>query len=632
MRIILITSLIFFSNLSFSSSFQEREQESNQLKTTQNVSDIFQSTVIASYSFHTLLFMGFSQMAFAEDSSTDESPSPGLFTRIRRAIVAIFRYIASFFQGKADTENDQEKSDTYQEQADLYKEKANIIELDIEMDEDMKQCKIEIEQVRIKRNTQLLEAAGVNSRNIDCFSHPEDTSNVESWYIERAGGVCYDKTAQSKPSLSDSIGSEGRTPPKTRAEKEAYLEGCKGNLERLQAEVAASSMDREMAQCKLEVEQVRMRRNRQLLTEAGVDRNNIECFSHYKVCMTAASGSVCRPVITFPDVNTWYIERAGGICYDTTGEKPSSNGMGSEGRTLPQNEAEKKKALEGCKNSLALLEAEVASSTTDRKMAQCKSDIEQVRIKRNTQLLLAAGVETDNIECFSHPRGCMQTASGSVCRPAVSSDVKSWYTEKAWGVCYDKTGEKPSVDGMGSHDQALPETQAEKEAILKTCQDALKQLQAEAAASDMDREMAQCKIEIEELRMQKNKLELLTAGVDPKNIDCFFHPKVCMEAANGKVCRPTVKSNVSVESWYIEKAQGVCYDKTAQNKLSSSASMGISCSNSDKELGRYHCSSSSNSRTLPKTEDEKKEYLERCKTNLAKLLEELGQSPDGARD
>ena len=39
----------------------------------------------------------------------------------------------------------------------------------------------------------------------------------------------------------------------------------------------------------------------------------------------------------------------------------------------------------------------------DRKMAQCKFDLQQARIKKNRQALLDAGVSAENIECFSYP-------------------------------------------------------------------------------------------------------------------------------------------------------------------------------------------------------------------------------------
>ena len=548
--------------MSFSSSFQERGEKSNPLEAVQNVSDVFQGTMITPYSFHTLFFIGFPKMAFAEASSTDEDSSTSLYIRIRRMIANVFRWIASFFRTRANTESDQEKADTYQERADLYDEQADAIESDIEMDKDMKQCKLELERVRIQRNKQLLLADGVKEDNIKCLSHPEDTSSVQSWYTERARGLCYDKTRTGfHPSLSNSIGPSSSEPPKTPSMKRSYLKVCQQALERLRAAVAAPPIDREMAQCKLEIERVRMKRNRQLLTEAGVDSKNIKCFSHSRSCMFVVGGRVCRPS-DYLQVESWYIERAGGVCYDDTGEKPSFNGMGSEGRTPLTTEAEKKQALEACKTNLALLEAEVASSPLDRKMAQCKSDIEQVRIKRNKQLLLAAGVKEENIECFSHRRGCMWAGKEQVCRPSVSSDVKSWYTEKAWGVCYDKTGTKPANNGMGPKDQAIPETEAEKEKFLKGCETRLAQLKKEVDASDMDREMAQCKLELEELRIQKNKLALLATGTDSQNIECFEHPKVCMQITSGEVCRPTTDANVDAGFWYAEKVEGICYDKT----------------------------------------------------------------------
>ena len=137
---------------------------------------------------------------------------------------------------------------------------VRVAQLD-NMDRQMQQCKLDIEQVRMQRNRQALIDAGVAPENIDCFSHPTmcmvidsmprsrtvchyapelqpGTPEVTSWYIERAGGVCYDKTAVTKPSPTDSMGSHGRTPPATTAEKEALLAGCKKNLARLQQPIA----------------------------------------------------------------------------------------------------------------------------------------------------------------------------------------------------------------------------------------------------------------------------------------------------------------------------------------------------------------------------------------------------------
>ena len=48
---------------------------------------------------------------------------------------------------------------------------------------------------------------------------PDPTVNVKSWYIEKAAGLCYDKTVANKPSLSDSIGSHSRTLPQVQLKK-----------------------------------------------------------------------------------------------------------------------------------------------------------------------------------------------------------------------------------------------------------------------------------------------------------------------------------------------------------------------------------------------------------------------------
>ena len=42
-----------------------------------------------------------------------------------------------------------------------------------------------------------------------------------------------------------------------------------------------------------------------------------------------------------------------------------------------------------------------AASTMDEQMAQCKGDVERVRIQRNRQLLIEAGVNPQNIKCLS---------------------------------------------------------------------------------------------------------------------------------------------------------------------------------------------------------------------------------------
>ena len=484
------------------------------------------------------------------------------------------------------------------------------------MDEQMAQCKIDIERVRIQRNRQLLIEAGVNPQNIECLSHPmlcgngwcvpDPKTKVHSWYIERAGGLCYDKTVANKPSLSDSTGSEGRTAPTTTAQKEAALKGCQTNLALLQAELRGSKMDREMAQCKSDIEQVRIKRNQQLLIDFGVNSKNIQCNSHPRSCMSAPSGQVCRPSVS-PDVKSWYIEKATGVCYDRTAStKPSpTQGMGSEGRT-PTSTAEKEAALKTCQEYLARLEAELAIPKMDREMAQCKITIEQVRIKRNQQLLVeSGGVDSKNIQCNSHRGICLEVKNGKVCRPSISENVKSWYIEKAAGLCYDKTAStKPSsTQGMGSEGRTAPTSTAQKEVALKVCRTALALLQGEVAGSQTGRKMAQCKSDIEQVRIQRNRQLLIDSGVNPSNIQCNSHHRSCMSAPSGRVCRPSV--SLDVKSWYIERAAGVCYDKTASTKPSLTQGMG------------------SEGRTAPTSTTQKEAALKGCQTALALLKTEV---------
>lgn len=191
---------------------------------------------------------------------------------------------------------------------------------------------------------------------------PTGHRHIDSWYIERAAGLCYDKAAL--PSdywmgggyliVNDlkrkSMGSAGRTAPTTDADKAAALKACKKNLSLLKAEVAASPMDRQMAQCKVDIEQVRIQRNRQKLLDAGVDAGNIECFSHRTVD---------------DNVQSWYVERAAGLCNDkTASSKPSrSQSMGSAGRTAPTTDAEKAALLKACQKNLARLQKNTGSST-----------------------------------------------------------------------------------------------------------------------------------------------------------------------------------------------------------------------------------------------------------------------------
>lgn len=476
-----------------------------------------------------------------------------------------------------------------------------------DVDRKMAQCKLTVEQLREKRNIQLLLSSGVSPQNVRCHSHygvcmttvsgracrPSAFSTVENWYVERAGGVCYESTAPNPPDKSASMGSEGRTPPTTTAGKEAALKACEASREILQKEVGydgTSQMDREMAQCKIRVEQLKIEKNTKALLEAGVSLQNIRCFSHDSVCMATASGEVCRPMsVANAHIQSWYIEKAEGLCYDTTSNQQLSlsDSMGSDGQTPPTTVAEKSTHLTACKTSLASLEEETSK---DKQMMQCKLEIERVRAEINRELLESAGVSPSDIECYYHPKD--------------TSQVQSWYIERAGGICYDKTAAtKPSLsDSIGSEGRTPPGTEEEKATALKACQTNLALLKRHLEVPSMDKQMARCKVEVEQLRIQRNRELLVSAGVSAENIECYSHHAACMVAASGDVCRPGVSANAQVQSWYIEKAAGICYDKTMPDtKPPISASMG------------------SAGRTPPQTEAEKSAYLTACQTSLARL-------------
>ena len=483
-----------------------------------------------------------------------------------------------------------------------------------DMDRKMAQCKLTVEQLRKKRNIQLLLSSGVSPQNMRCHSHngvcmtaatgrvcrPSAYSTVQSWYVERAGGVCYESTAPNPPDKSESMGSEGRTPPTTTAGKEAALEACEASRGILEKEVSydgTSQMDREMAQCKIRAEQLRIEKNTKALAEAGVSPQNIKCFSHDKTCMATADGEVCRPVaVANAHIQSWYVEKAEGLCYDTTAnQQPSlSDSMGSDGQNPPTTVAEKKTHLTACRTHVASLEEELGVSPMDRQMMQCKLEIELVRAAINRELLESAGVSAENIECYYHPKD--------------NSQVQSWYIERAQGRCYDKTAAtKPSLsDSIGSEGRTPPETKEEKAAALKACQTNLALSKRYLEVPSMDKQMAQCKVEVEQLRIKRNRQLLESAGVSAENIECYSHTFNCMTAASGRVCRPGFLSNeVEFGSWYIERAAGICYDKTmADAKPPISTSMG------------------SAGRTPPETEAQKLAYLTACRTSLARLQEE----------
>ncbi|MCZ0932183.1 MAG: hypothetical protein OXJ52_03410 [Oligoflexia bacterium] len=458
----------------------------------------------------------------------------------------------------------------------------------------MRECKLSIERVRIKRNRGELLAEGVSLANIECYSHTlDERTQVNSWFIERAGGKCYDKTSGNKPARSDSIGSEGRTPPSSTAEKESALKTCQTNLSSLKKEL---SLKYSMRNCKLKTELAKIQINKEKLLISGVPLANIECYF--------------RTLDERVQVKSWFIERAEGICYDKTAEnKPArSDSIGSEGQKPLGSIAEKESTLKTCQANLKSMRKE-AGLGLNRKMAHCKSQIEHKRIKLNKLLLTRAGVYAGNIECYSHtPEERKRT------------NVKSWFIERAGGKCYDKRAEnKPArSDSIGSKGRKMPENRAEKEAALRACRTNSSRIHKELerlsalpiADQKLEIEMASCKLEIEQLRIKRNKLKLLNAGVN--EIECYSHPSVCMVTKAGQICRPTVSDlNLKVKSWFVERAGGVCYDKFAENKPSMSDSMG------------------SEGRTPPSSFAEKKAALATCQKNLKRLRVELEQPEAG---
>ena len=55
---------------------------------------------------------------------------------------------------------------------------------------------------------------------------------------------------------------------------------------------------------------------------------------------------------------------------------------------------------------IPLFSSSALISVMDRKMSQCKLSVEKVRIKRNIQLLIDAGVKREDIRCISHRGVC----------------------------------------------------------------------------------------------------------------------------------------------------------------------------------------------------------------------------------
>ena len=273
---------------------------------------------------------------------------------------------------------------------------------------------------------------------------------------------------------------------------------------------------------------------------------------------------------------------------------------------------QKANRLTNCARNLANLKKEVeAGSPMDRKMSQCKSTIEQVRMQVNKQALTSAGVNPGAIKCFSHSSVCITVKDGKVCRPTtrVFHSVSSWHIERAVGHCYDKYDKnKPSASlSIGSHGRTPPQTDEQKASALKACKANLDGLKKYLVTPKRDRDMIRCKLSIEQVRIKRNKQNLIDAGVNPDNINCFSHSIHCMDIQGGQqVCRPTVTSLRSVQSWYVEKAAGICYDVTAPQELRSSTS-------SIGSLGQ----------TPPQTDAQKETILKNCQTNLARLQKEI---------
>ena len=573
MKTILVASLLFFANVSFASSFQKEVKRE-----------------LASHSLSALLFVSISYTNLSNAESTVEpegatqvssevqKKSSAWFAPFRW-MARVFRSIASKFQKQAD--EDQKQVEVYEKGADTYQKLA-----DSTSDSQTASWLQKVADWFRSKMAWFLGQSKENQKQADLYNKKAD-------HLETLSGSCQadsDCVLVEESCCGCKSGGEYKAIHKSAEEtyNQRFKERCsapniicnmsfrlgceafKAKCENSHCVVKNDNKEWRIGQCLNNMQEELDNRQHASLEAEGV--TNI-------ICMNVEYGTGPNP----PHYIWWAPYPSQGNCYAADFNNPTS--PSSPVTMLPPptlTEAEKAAKVKECEGKL--------NEILEGGMRQCLSTGEVAVNNRQRAELLAGG------------------ATNVVC------DTSSWPTDyNIWaagyssqGSCYEPGGPQTysGLTGVSSDIWSLEQ----KKNKLRSCR---KWMVRVAQLANMDRDMQQCKIDIEGARIRKNRQALIDAGVAPENIECFSHPAACMviDSIPSRTVCYSAPGAPGVSSWYIERAQGRCYDKTAATKPSPTDSMG------------------SHGRTPPATTAEKEDLLAACKENLARLQSELHPTP-----
>ena len=571
MKTILVAILLFFANVSFASSFQKEVKRE-----------------LASHSLSTLLFVSVSYTALSSaESPAEPEGSTQVTSEVQQkssAWFAPFRWIAKMFRAIAS--KFQKTADENKKQAEIYEEGADTYQNLADSTSDSQQAGWfqKLADWFRSRVAWFFGQAKENQNQADLY-------NTRADYVEAASKACTadsDCVLVEKSCCGCKSGGEYKAIHKTA--EESYNEllqercsasdiMCKMSL-RLGCEEFKAKCENQRCVVRNDNKEWRMHQCLNNMQEELDNRQRASLESE------GATNVICGNTAYHSSYVWWAPYPSQGNCYaeNSTNPIPPASPLSMLPPTLT--EAEKAAKVKECETKL--------NEMLEGGMHQCLSQGEVAVNNRQRAELLAGGATNVVCDTSNWP-----------------TDYNIWAAGYPQGSCYE-----PGVSMYGSGFGGVSGdiwTLEQKKDKLQSCR---KWMVRVAQLANMDRDMEQCKLDIEGVRMQKNRQALIDAGVAPENIVCFSHPTICAVAdsmpRSRTVCyyAPELQSGTpEVTSWYIERAGGICYDKTAATKPSPTDSMG------------------SHGRTPPASTAEKEAFLAGCKKNLARLQQELRPTP-----